>query len=154
MSNTTPISFRFVGIQVISKYLAPMPEQFNPATLYGFGVTVETKINTDFKLVMPFVYIKVFSSESQIELANLTISCQFQITDFEKDIVLNNEGIYVVPADLEAIIRPVAISTARGILFSELNGTYLNGAIMPVIFMNELKEGRAEDMLNEMMGRQ
>src|SRR5258706_11206542 len=101
-----PINFRFVGIQIVSKYLAPIPDQFNPPTLYGFGITVETRVNADFKLVMPFVTIKVFSGDTQIELSNITVSCQFEITNFEKDIVLNSEGLFVVPTDLEAIIRP------------------------------------------------
>jgi hypothetical protein len=154
MSDNTPISFRFIGIQIVSKYLAPMPEQFNPATLYGFGITIETKINTDFKLVMPFVYVKIFSGEPQIELANLTIACQFEIIDFDTYIVLNEVGQFVVPGNLDAIIRPVAISTARGVLYSELKGTYLNGAIMPVIFMDQFKDGKVDDLLKDMTTNQ
>ena len=79
-------------------------------------------------------------ASKKYELAKFRIAFLFEIEDFENVIKLNDQNIYIVPHHFENIFKPVAISTARGIIYSEFRGTYLQGAIMPVIFMNTLVE--------------
>ena len=43
------------------------------------------------------------------------------------------ENKYEVPEELEIVLKSAGISTSRGIIFSELEGTYLQGIILPLV---------------------
>lgn len=120
-----------------------------PATGLGlqflFDVRVEMKVHAELKLVIPFVTIKIRGGEDPVELAKIGISCLFEIVDFENKILQNEEGLFTIPAHLEALVKPVAISTARGVMYSEFRGTYLNNAVLPVIFMKSLIEENPQE---------
>jgi hypothetical protein len=131
------INYRLGGIELVFKSMNPIPIT-GVGTQFLFDLRVEIKVHAEHKLVIPFVTIKVSGGEEKIELANIGVSCLFEVEDFEKLIIQNEQGLYTVPPLLEAAVRPIAISTARGVMYSEFRGTYLNNAILPVIYMNSL----------------
>ena len=63
------------------------------------------------------------------------MACLLQVDEFDNKILLNESKLYVIPPQLETIIRTVSVSTARGILYSELRGMYLHNVILPVVYM-------------------
>lgn len=132
------INYRFAGIEIVHKHMEPMPPE---GTINGFifDVKVEVKVNAPNKIVLPVVTVTIKESSNKIELANFGVSCFFQIEDFEKYIVLDSKGLYTIPYYLDDAIRPIAVSTTRGIMFSELRGTYLNGAVLPIVNLTRPK---------------
>jgi len=145
MSND-PIAFRFSSIQIISKKLVPPPEDFTGTVGYSFTILVETKIDEKLKAVSPVVYIKILYGEGEgegekMELANFVVAYYFELADFEKVMLKNDENAYVIPDELDSLIKPTAISTTRGIMYSELRGTYLHNVVMPVVFMDKFYYG-------------
>ena|ERR1035437_6620463 len=139
------INFRFVSIQVMSKRVDELKIE-NLGKAFNFQVTVETKVQPAGKLVIPYIYVKIMCVGNTESIADFTIACAFYIEEFEKVILLNDEGVYTVPQDFDNLIRPISISTARGVIASDLRGTYLQNAIMPVIFMDQLKAVPKEDL--------
>jgi hypothetical protein len=139
-----PIVFRFSSIQIISKKLAPPPEGFTGTVGYSFTILVETKIDEKLKAVSPVVYIKILYGEGEgekIELASFVVAYYFELADFEKVMLKNDENAYVIPDQLDSLIKPPAISTTRGIIYSELRGTYLHNVVMPIVFMDKFDYG-------------
>lgn len=138
--DSEPIKFRFASIEIISKKVAPFHGgNLDKKLLFNFGIKVETRVHAPLKYVIPFVFVEIKEGDNQESLADFTIACYFEVEDFEKVITLNNDGLYTVPIQLDSLIRPVAVSTARGIIYSELRGTYLQNTVMPVVFMKDFK---------------
>lgn len=139
------INFRFASIHVMSKRVEELKIE-NLGKSFNFQVTVETKVQPAGKLVIPFIYVKIMFVDNTDSIADFTIACAFYIEEFEKIILPNEEGVYTVPQDFDNLIRPISISTARGVIASDLRGTYLQNAIMPVIFMDQLKPVSKDDL--------
>lgn len=143
--NEAPIGFRFVGIQILSKSMPPAPSaEVGANNSYSFTILVEVKTDETTQMVCPVVHIKIINGENpehDAVLASFIVAYYFQIEDFGSVIVKNADGAFVIPTQLDNIIKPAAISTTRGIIFTELRGTYLQNAIMPIVFMDNFQFG-------------
>lgn len=140
------IKFRFAAIQIISKTLEPRPEKIEG--IFNFDIKAEIKVGESHNLVMPHIYVKIKDADNPNPLASFIIAFLFEVIEFSTLIKINENGLYDIPKELEDTIRPVSISTARGIIYSELRGTYLQNAIMPVVYMKDLKiEGDMQDVI-------
>lgn len=139
--NKDQIAFRFVGVQIMSKYVNQLAEGKPIQTQYVYEVKLDTRIDPKQQFVIVSVIVSIIDSDNIENIcANFTVWCIFQVIEFEKYIRLNGEGAYVVPEILERTIRPVSISTTRGIIYSDLKNTYLANTIMPVIYMDAFKQ--------------
>lgn len=133
------IEFRFAGLQTLSKSLVALQPGETTAD-FIFEVKVETKVQAEVGNVIVVVIVKIIDDNKQSVLAAYEIWCIFQIFDFDKKILKNEVGLYAIPDILQKTFLPVSISTVRGIIFSDLVGTYLQNAIMPVIYMNSFMQ--------------
>lgn len=140
MADNEKIEFKLIGIQILNKALNPLPEN-HPINPEGFRyeVKVEDKVQANNEFVLVFVHAKINNEERTILFGNLSVVYFFHILKFNDFIKLEENGTYTIPPFLDALIRPVCISTTRGIIYSEFRGTFLHNAIMPVIMMNDMK---------------
>lgn len=146
MANEEVIHYRIVNVDVISKSMAQRPAGDN-IEKYFFDLQFQIKVLAENKIVIPIVSIKIRGEENEKkELASIEIACLFEVIDFEKFILMNDKGVYIIPPILESAITPIAISTSRGVMYSEFRGTHLNNAILPVIMMNSLKKNESENV--------
>lgn len=133
------IEFRLVEIHIVSKTMNESPKE-GQISLCDFDLRIENTVMAEKNLVIPLVYLTIREEKKPNILASFVVAYLFEIIDFEKHITLTKEKLYHIPELLNSIIHPVAISTTRGIAFSELRGTYLNNSILPIVFMNQLKQ--------------
>jgi hypothetical protein len=126
------IHYRIAGIELVEKIMHRSPVDA-PIAQFLYDVRVETKVSAPNHLVLGYVHITIRAAEHVANLASIGVSCLFDIEDFDKHIVLQKSGLYLVPPVLEHSIRPLSISTARGVMYSEFRGTHLNNAVLPVI---------------------
>lgn len=135
-----PIEYRLSGIHILAKNVVELSQPFPPTAIFNFNIAVETRVQADARAVMPFVTVILTEVEKGQILASFKAVYAFQVENFVEAIKLNDQGIYAIPPELEVMIRAVAISTTRGIIYSELRGTYLHNAIMPVVMVDALQE--------------
>lgn len=134
------IELRFVGIQVFSKQLTEKPSSLSRTPVFHFEIQVKSKVQAEKKLIISMVDINISEKDKSLILGKASTGCIFKIEDFQNVIKKNDEDdLYFIPEELQNLIRPVAISTARGIIYSEFKGTYLNNAILPIIGMETVK---------------
>lgn len=131
MANSA-INYRLVAIELVHKNMNAV-RQLEPGQPMRFDIQVEMRINAENRLVIPFVTVNIRLGEGDEQLASIGVSCLFEVDDFDRHIIKNAEGLYTVPEILEMTFRPIAISTTRGVMFSEFRGTFLNNAILPVV---------------------
>lgn len=135
------VQFRLKTIELLAKEMqSPLQAPLTDNVKFHFAIQVEMKVHEQLKAVLPVVSVTIRNSDNTIDLATIAVSLIFEIVDFAEHIQKNEEGIYNVPDDLEYSLRPIAISTARGIMFSEFRGTYLHNAILPVVYFDPKQE--------------
>lgn len=146
MAEESKYLIKFTGIEIVSKLLSERPKELTRNPIFTFEIKVENRVRAQDNLVFAIVDIKITEADKpDVILAKITTNCVFAIENFKDVIQLQNNGLYHIPPNLDAILRPVAISTTRGILYSEYRGTYLDSAIMPIIFMDTLKQTLTEE---------
>ncbi|MBL0073688.1 MAG: hypothetical protein IPP34_18540 [Bacteroidetes bacterium] len=62
----------------------------------------------------------------------LSVSCIFEILNFEDVIKVEADGKVNIPPRLIETLNIISISTTRGVMFSTFKGT-LHGAVLPII---------------------
>jgi hypothetical protein len=60
------------------------------------------------------------------------------IENFEDTLKKDEDDKYIIPGDLEGMLKQISISTIRGFMFSEFRGTHLHKAILPILLSESL----------------
>lgn len=76
--------------------------------------------------------------ENNFQLAFFKTALVFEIFEFDEIFKNVGEDKYDIPVGLEILLKSAGISTTRGIIYSEVRGTYLHGAVLPLIDMATL----------------
>lgn len=127
------INFRIHGIEIISLSLNQRPDEGFEGTAYNFAYAVENKIEPDKNLIVSFVKVDITELDKSVILGNIIVACGIEVPNLINVLPRDAENLPTIPQELDLVIRAVAISTTRGIMFSEFKGTYLHNAIFPVV---------------------
>lgn len=100
---------------------------------FNFNINLESKADGTNKLVFVIVSVEI-KSEDQIHLfGSLSISCVYNIVNFDEIIQVEPTGKFDIPKPLIEVLNSISISTTRGVMFSTFRGTFLHNAFLPVI---------------------
>lgn len=133
------LNIRLHGIQIMETSIKSMPMGFE-GTNFNFNINVETRVDPSKKLVVSVVKSEVKELNKDFILAMISVGIGIEIIDFDKVVKMDKDNKAIIPPQLDAIIKTISISTARGIIFSELRGTYLHHAYLPIIFQQPIPE--------------
>jgi hypothetical protein len=111
---------------------SPRPVDFQGGE-FSFDVNAEASIRTEEQQIFVFVKINVSDAQKPQVLATFTTVNIFQIFNFSEAVTQNEQGLFVIETELDRYLKSAAISTSRGIIWSELKGSYLHFAVLPVI---------------------
>jgi hypothetical protein len=138
---------RFAAIEIISKSIAEPPKEIieiqrdnNAPSLatFNFNFLVEIKLGAPQKVAVVITNVTIFEAKENTELARFKTACIFELPDFDVIFTKTGENSYDTPEDLEIILKGSGLSTSRGVIYSELRGTYLQGAVLPLVDMATL----------------
>lgn len=104
-----------------------------PFTNFNFTVNVESNADKDKKLLIALTKVKIKGDSQTSEIGSLTCACIFSVANFEEVIAIRANGQVDLSPPFANTINSIAISTTRGVMFSELKGTFLHYAFLPVI---------------------
>lgn len=132
------IRFTIKGIELVQSSITPPQKLDAIVENFVFNIGVSQKIDTTSKIIGIFIRIGILIPEVSEEVANLTTACYFIVENFDQ-LSKDEEGKIIVPETLTNTLNAISISTARGILFSTIKGTFLHNAILPIIDATKLK---------------
>lgn len=112
-----------------------------PATNYSFNISIESRADAGNKLVFVIVHVEIKNDDHSIALGALSVSCIFEIINFEDVIKVEADGKVNIPQRLIEILNSISISTARGVMFSTFKGTFMHGAVLPIIDPTQFRDG-------------
>lgn len=108
---------------------------------FNFNIGIESKVDAPNKLVFVIVHVEIRNEDHSLVLGDLSVSCIFEIANFDAVIVMEENGRFRIPDRLIETLNIVSISTTRGVMFSTFKGTFLHGAVLPVIDPAQLRTG-------------
>lgn len=116
--------------------LPPSPDIAN--TTFNFNISIESKVDAPNKHVFVIVHVEVKNDDQSHVLGDLSVSCIFEILNFKEVIEIEENGNFYIPQLLIETLNSISISTTRGVMFSTFKGTFLHGAVLPIIDPKQL----------------
>ncbi len=125
--------YKVHGIELITFSIqAQQGRDFNKIPL-EYNVKQEQKTNPGKELVLVFTSITIRETGNDLALANLEVACGFELQNFETILKQEEAGNYIIPHELNIAINRISIAICRGILYSQLRGSYLQNMNMPLL---------------------
>lgn len=132
------VEMQIKSIELLSSTLN-LPANPNAAIInFNFNISVESRADAANKLVFVIVHVKINNDDQSMLLGALSLSCIFEIANFEDVIKVETDGQLNIPQGLIDTLNTISISTTRGVMFSTFKGTFLHGAVLPIIDPREL----------------
>ncbi|RFS26363.1 hypothetical protein DVR12_00820 [Chitinophaga silvatica] len=121
------------GIELMSFVMSEKAENFNEKKPVRINFTQEQKINQAENIVFKYTTIEILDSEDTNVLIKLKVACSFFFLNFADVVNHNEKGEAVILHDVNMDLARICVGTARGILYTQLKGTYLKSAILPLL---------------------
>lgn len=136
------VSFIIKDIQIASKSLnVPRLKEGQELPEFAFKIQVEIGLNDKAKNSVHVVSVEIAPRDNQDEIwANISVACVFEIYNWE-EIIERNDLNLKLRDDVAELLNMISIGTLRGILFSEMRGTVLHNAILPVLDIKSFVKG-------------
>lgn len=126
-------AFKIHGIELIAFSIQPQQLREYPTESFEFNIQQEQKTNWEKHLIIIFTTVTIKEAEVNGLLANLQVACGFELSSFESAITKDKDGNFLIPHDLNISLNRIAIATTRGILYTQLRGSYLQNSILPIL---------------------
>lgn len=127
------VEMQLKAIELLNGSMKLPPEPNVPITNYNFNICIESKADATNKLLFVIVNVDIRNGDQSLILGSISVSCIYEIINFEELIKLNVDGKFDIPQPLVEILNSISISTVRGVMFSTFKGTFLHNAVLPII---------------------
>lgn len=127
------VEMQFRAIELLSGSLQLPTEPNAAVTTFNFNINIESRADAPNRLVFVIVHIEIKNDDHSLALGALSVSSIFEIVNFDEIIKIDENGKLEIPQRLIETLNTIAISTTRGVMFSTFKGTFLHGAILPII---------------------
>lgn len=133
------IEFQLVNIEILESEIKAPKEPLPNNVIFSFDIELEQRFNVEQELIYLICDITTFP-HNQIDqkLGKLRSNCIFKVNDLSK-YVTKNQTI-ILPENIIITLNSVSISTTRGLMYSLFKGTFLHGAILPLLDTSHYKK--------------
>ncbi|QEC45685.1 hypothetical protein [Pseudobacter ginsenosidimutans] len=126
-------SYKLIEIDLISFTLLPKPaHKFSKADV-EFNIRQELQMDPVKEMVTAFTLIYFREAGKKEFMASIEVACAFELKNIKK--LIKKDDVAkgsTISEELDTAMNRIAVATSRGILFSQLKGTYLHEYIMPL----------------------
>ena len=141
---TAPAIIRFKAIELLSKSLNRPEKGEFLGSVFHFDIKAGSFVNESQRAIVVVVDVSVREADKEIVVAKISAGFVFEVDNFNESILKGAGDLYTIPNEADSLVKSVALSTVRGIMFSEFRGTFLAGAIMPILIIqptsNEIEQ--------------
>lgn len=138
-ANVNPV-FQLIGVELHQLTIhKPAPGTPAPA-VFNFDVNTMANVDKGQKVVINTVTIKIKGDSKADELGSIACACIFSVANFDEVVTMKSEIEAEISDSFSETLNSITISTARGMMASELKGTFLHFAILPIIDIKNLKK--------------
>ncbi|MCF2443658.1 hypothetical protein L0657_06795 [Dyadobacter sp. CY345] len=130
-------------IQILSLFLSPEINRVNSDNLVlNYGINVDNRVSEQILEGKEFInsHVSITISYEKENLVIFEVSNIFNIEGLKNAVTTDDTGKHLIPIDILDKVALVSISVTRGLLFSNLRGTKLHNAILPLVELNQEPE--------------
>lgn len=127
------INAQIVNIELLGLIIERKQVDIPAMSLLNFNIGIEQRIDSEKRLVTVVLNISVANNPKNEQVYfNIITGCTFELEEIES-LIDEKTQLVNLPEQVAVLLNSISISTTRGIMFSELKGTYLQGAILPIV---------------------
>lgn len=135
------VEMQIRAIEILNGSLQ-LPATPNAAiTTFNFNISIESRADAPNKLVFVIVHVEIKNDDHSLVMGALSVSCIYEIVNFDEVIKIEENGKLDIPQRLIETLNIISISTTRGVMFSTFKGTFLHGAVLPIIDPKQFQIG-------------
>jgi len=132
------VKYKINAIELLNLEMKHPTDNNVDFSVFHFDLKLQHRVNSEKKLVFVITDVTVLSQDKSTRIGALQTSCIFQVENFE-DLVDAENNIKFPDTFLDEI-NGMAISTTRGIMYSEFKGTFMHKAVLPVFKSENLRK--------------
>jgi hypothetical protein len=135
MSEEKPFNFQIKGIEILDTSIIRPKNKIDGNTVFGFDLQAQHSFNLERELIIVTCNIDVLDNNSKDKLGHVNASCLYYVENF-KQYFDEKTSTPSFPQGVVTMLNSISISTVRGVMYGIFRGTFLNGAILPVVNPN------------------
>lgn len=124
------LNFGLQTLELIDLQLSHPEKPLDEKTIFNFNIEINQKFNVELEAIFNICRITI-NIEDNTTVGMIRSSLTFSVPNLKDYVTEKNE--LTLPQDLIVAFNSISISTTRGMLFSELKGTFLHNALLPLI---------------------
>ena len=138
-----PVTYRISALEMLNLEIKhPKQEQMDLNTFH-FDLKLQHRINAEKSLVFVITNIDIMDKDKTTQVGYIETSCIFHVENFSDYMGEDNQARF--PDSFISEINSMAISTTRGMMFSELKGTFLHKAVLPIFKNEQLRKDQSSN---------
>ena len=143
VANELSAKFALRGIELHELIVSKLPPGFL-INNFHFEINIETNVDQSQKLVIASTRIRINADDKTTEVGRVICACIFSVANFDEVIKQKNENHFELIQPFADTINSICLSTTRGFMASELKGTILHHAFLPIIDVKTLAKTPAQ----------
>ncbi|MFP4047539.1 MAG: hypothetical protein ACLFT4_07260 [Bacteroidales bacterium] len=132
------VSYKISAVELLNLEMKHPQQEKIDFNSFHFDLKLQHRVNTEKKLVFVISTVNILDKEKTIQLGTIQTSCIFAIDNIND--LIDNENNVRFPDNFLDEINSIAISTTRGIMYTEFKGTILHKSVHPIFKMENLKK--------------
>jgi hypothetical protein len=137
MSQQDTVTYKISAIETLNLEMKHPKQQDIDFNTFHFDLKLQHRINAEKKLVFVITQITVMDKDKNNQVGYVETSSIFEVENFSDYLQPDNNVKF--PDSFINEINSMAISTTRGIMFSEFKGTFMHKAVLPIFKTEQLK---------------
>jgi hypothetical protein len=138
MENSAKIGMQFKSIELLDTVLKAPKNTLPKSLVFQYDISLQHQLRKEENLLIVICSIKIGADIVKDELGIIRASCIFHVNNLP-DYYNETEKQYDLPDQLVITANSITISTMRGLMFATFKGTFLHGAVLPLIDPKAIK---------------
>jgi len=126
------IKFLIKGIELLDSNIIYPKAPLIGEVIFKFNINVEIKIINEQSLIMAIVSVDILDNKTIDKYGFIRVNCIFGVENFISFIDAETKKVDF-PKQFITSLNSISLSTTRGIMYDQFRGTFLNGAILPIL---------------------
>jgi hypothetical protein len=126
------IEFQLINIEILESEIKAPQKSLPSNVVFSFDIAIEQRFNIEKDLIFVICNITIFQQGAPEErLGKYRSSCIFKVSKLNH--YISDSKKIDLSENFITTLNSVALSTTRGLMFSLFKGTFLQGAILPLL---------------------
>jgi hypothetical protein len=126
------VKFQIKGIELLDLNIIYPKTPLIGEVVFKFNINVEIKTIIENSLAMAIVSVDILDNKTEDKYGLVKVNCIYGVDDFASFVDAETKKVDL-PKQFVTTLNSISLSTTRGIMYNQFRGTFLHGAILPIL---------------------